>query len=113
MIHLLSFKRAIQLIWHPPTIYFGHGTYIKVYYTIQGWNAVDSTRNLKQSSEKLVEAREYGKTLINQKQSEHLKSFIFWPSPNKRCGESIYEISTTELTPGKFITLYLYTFKSS
>ena len=73
---------------------------------MQGWDAVDSTRKLKLSSEKLVDAREYGKTLINQKQSEHLKSFIFWPSPNKRLGESIYEISTTDLTPGKFINFY-------
>jgi len=73
---------------------------VHLYKYPDGWDAVDSTRNLKRSSEKLVEARAYGKTLINQKQSEHLKSFIFWPSANKRSGESIYEIQTTDITPG-------------
>ena len=68
----------------------------------KGWEGVDKTRSLKRSNEKLIDARQYGKTLINQKQTEHLKSFIFWPSPDKRCGESIYEISTYELIPGTF-----------
>ena len=73
---------------------------------MQGWDAVDSTRKLKLSGEKLVDAREYGKTLINQKHSEHLKSFTFWPTPNKRSGESIYEICTTDLKPGTFMNYY-------
>ena len=70
------------------------------YNILKGWDSLDKTRQLKRSSEKLVEARQYGKTLINQKQSEQLKSFIFWPSPDKRPGESIYEISCYDLVPG-------------
>jgi len=73
---------------------------VHLYKYPDGWDAVDSTRNVKENSEKLEDAREYGKSLIYQKQSELLKSFIFWPTPNKRCGESIYEISTVDLTPG-------------
>ena len=56
---------------------------------------------MKRSNQKVIEARQYGKTLINQKQTEHVKSFIFWPSPDKRPGESIYEISTYDLEPGR------------
>jgi len=73
---------------------------VHLYRYPDGWDSLDKTRQLKRSSEKLVEARQYGKTLINQKQSEQLKSFILWPSPDKRPGESIYEISCYDLVPG-------------
>jgi len=73
---------------------------LHLYKYSDGWEGIDSTRTLKRSNDKLVDARQYGKTLINQKQSELLKSFIFWPTPDKRCGESVYEISSYELIPG-------------
>lgn len=76
---------------------------VHLYSYPQGWDAVDATRNLKRSSDKLIDSRLYGKTLINQKHSEQLKSFVFWPSPDKRAGESIYEIDIIDLTPGSML----------
>jgi len=83
---------------------------IHLYKYPHGWDAVDRTRSLKRSSDKLIEARQYGKTLINQKQTEHLKSFIFWPTPDKRCGESVYEVSSYDLIPGTLIYFYIRVF---
>ncbi|TRY76882.1 hypothetical protein TCAL_07090 [Tigriopus californicus] len=66
----------------------------------QGWNDVDTTRlAMKHDAEYQKEYRGSLKLLKNQHIELH-KGFSYWPEPEKRSGQNIYDVRSYKLKPG-------------
>ena len=66
----------------------------------QGWSDVDTTRRSMKTDEKYQKEYHAGLNLISQQSNEFLKSFSYWPAPDKRTGENIYDVRTYHVKPG-------------
>ncbi|XP_059082995.1 protein NipSnap-like [Tigriopus californicus] len=66
----------------------------------KGWNDVDTTRlAMKHDAEYQKEYRGSLKLLKNQHIELH-KGFSYWPEPEKRSGQNIYDVRSYKLKPG-------------
>ena len=52
------------------------------------------------TDEKYQKEYHAGLNLITQQSNEFLKSFSYWPAPDKRTGENIYDVRTYHVKPG-------------
>lgn len=65
-----------------------------------GWSDIDETKKaLKQSAEFQSEYKA-GLPLILNQSNEILKGFTFWPSPDKRSGNNVYDVRSYTIKPG-------------
>ena len=46
------------------------------------------------------EARKYEQQLITSQNTEYMKGFSFWPMPENREGQNIYDVRSYQLKPG-------------
>ena len=46
------------------------------------------------------EAQKFERTLITSQNTEYMRGFSFWPSPDKREGKNIYDVRSYQLKPG-------------
>ena len=46
------------------------------------------------------EAQRFERTLITSQNTEYMRGFSFWPSPDKREGKNIYDVRSYQLKPG-------------
>lgn len=66
----------------------------------KGWNDVDTTRlAMKNDAEYQKEYRDSLK-LLKQQHVELHKGFSYWPEPEKRSGQNIYDVRSYKLKPG-------------
>jgi len=65
-----------------------------------GWSDVDTTRRSLKTDEKYQKEYNAGLKLITQQSNEFLKSFSYWPEPDKRTGDNIYDVRTYYVKPG-------------
>ena len=54
-------------------------------------------------SSRLEEARKFERQFITSQSSEYMKGFSFWPAPDNREGQNIYDVRSYELKPGKYL----------
>jgi len=67
----------------------------------EGWRDIDITNKAMRRDPKFEEADNYGQTLITNQTTELLKSYRFWPLPEKcENDDKIYELSTYVIIPG-------------
>jgi len=65
-----------------------------------GWNDIDSTRAAVKNNQQYLNLDRSGFPFITSKKIELTKNFSFWPSPDKRIGDNVYDIRSYKLTPG-------------
>ena len=86
--------KAIHLYKYPEVKLIIAGFYSRQNNTIffQGWTGIDSTHQaMKQDAEYQALAKSMLPT-IRSKNIEFEKSFAFWPAPNIRTGNNVYDI---------------------
>ena len=79
---------------------YHHRENIPCTFGFQGWSDVDTTRRSLKTDEKYQKEYNAGLKLITQQSNEFLKSFSYWPEPNKRTGDNIYDVRTYYVKPG-------------
>ena len=60
-------------------------------------------KSLKEDSE-FAEGKKFERQLITSKSTEYMKGFSFWPVPDARKGNNLYDVRSYDLKPG--IDLY-------
>ena len=61
---------------------------------------MDTTRHALKTDQKYQKEYHAGLKLITQQSNEFLKSFSYWPEPEKRTGDNIYDVRTYYVKPG-------------
>jgi len=73
---------------------------IHLYKFKDGWTDIDATRLAMKQDQEYQTLYKSGLETIGAKHTEFEKTFSFWPSPNQRTGNNVYDIRTYELKPG-------------
>jgi len=64
------------------------------------WNDIDVTRAAVKNNQQYLNSDRSGFPFITSKKIELTKNFTFWPSPDHRVGDNVYDIRTYSLKPG-------------
>ena len=62
---------------------------------------MDKTFKGLKGNSRLEEAKKLERQLITSQSTEYMKGFSFWPKPDIRKGQNIYDVRSYELKPGK------------
>jgi len=65
-----------------------------------GWTDIDTTRLSCKENKEYQQAFRANLPTINEQKIELTKAFSFWPSPDKRIGQNVYDIRSYDLKPG-------------
>lgn len=65
-----------------------------------GWNDIDSTRIASKTDKEYKAECLKGRDLITQQSNQFMKSFSYWPEPDKRTGDNIYDVRSYQVKPG-------------
>jgi len=65
-----------------------------------GWEDIDDTRAAVKKNEDYLTIDRSGFPFLTEKQIELTKNFSFWPSPDARPGDNVYDIRCYSLKPG-------------
>jgi len=66
----------------------------------EGWSDIDKTFKCIKIDPKYQEAHKFERQLITSQSSEYVKGFSFWPTPESREGQNIYDVRSYQLKPG-------------
>jgi len=66
----------------------------------EGWEDIDKTFASMKRNSVYDEAQRFERTLITSQNTEYMRGFSFWPSPDKREGKNIYDVRSYQLKPG-------------
>ena len=58
----------------------------------KGMTDIDKTRKIIQGNQEISNAEKKGWQIMKKQENEFVKSFSYWPTPNKRTGGNIYDI---------------------
>ena len=61
-------------------------------YVHKGMTDIDKTRKIIQGNQEISNAEKKGWKIMKKQENEFVKSFSYWPTPNKRTGGNIYDI---------------------
>jgi len=73
---------------------------LHLYQYKEGWTDIDATHIAMKQDTEYQKLYKSGLPTIGAKNREFEKSFAFWPSPNIRTGNNVYDIRTYALKPG-------------
>jgi len=73
---------------------------IHLYKYTDGWTDIDASRIATKGDKEFQELYKSGLSTIYEQNKELEKSFAFWPNPDIRTGNNVYDIRTYELKPG-------------
>ena len=62
------------------------------FHYLKGWTDIDKTRKIIQGNLEISDAEKKGWQIMKRQENEFVKSFSYWPTPNKRIGGNIYDI---------------------
>ena len=65
-------------------------------YKYEGWTEIDDSKKALKSDAEYQQIYKATLPAINEQFSELTKAFSFWPSPDKRVGNNIYDIRYSE-----------------
>lgn len=65
-----------------------------------GWTQIDSTRQARKSDVEFQQVFKEGLPALQEQSRELSKGFSFWPSPDIRQGNNVYDIRSYSLKPG-------------
>lgn len=65
----------------------------------EGWSDMDKTFKSIKLDSRMQEARKFERQLITSQNTEYMKSFSFWPTPEIREGQNIYDVRSYQLKP--------------
>jgi len=66
----------------------------------EGWSDVDKTWKAMKADGGHQELIKANRKLLTRQTTEHLKTFSFWPEPDKRIGQNIYDVRSYDIKPG-------------
>jgi len=69
-------------------------------YKYDGWTEIDASKAALKNDAEYQQINKATLPAINEQFSELTKAFSFWPSPDKRIGNNIYDIRSYSLKPG-------------
>jgi len=66
----------------------------------EGWSDMDKTLKSLKADADYQQVNQSNRALLVRQTTEHWKSFSFWPDPDIRPGQNIYDVRSYEIKPG-------------